>query len=331
MRNREKITLGNQTFQIPIRRRDPATGATKTEMQRIPLIPPDVAERILSQNLSSNSIIKDGIRWNWHTAVVPSNHPVEDANTSAVHGDYMFFGVFDGHSGSVTSQLLQHSLVPAVRIQLAEKGIDTGEPKIDDNDQAAVEKKTASGDTPLSYTRSWKSSNKLTAPSTSISDAIRSAFKKLDNEIINAPVFLMRDVLKSASASSSSGTDSTSDFNSPLRKSPFARAAVEGALNGSCALLAVLDTYRRDLYVACTGDSRAVAGLWDTERRAWSADVLTDDQTGLNPKEVIRMQSEHPEDEKEVVIRQGRVLGSLQPTRAFGDARYKWGKELQEQ
>ena len=30
------------------------------------------------------------------------------------------------------------------------------------------------------------------------------------------------------------------------------------------------------------------------------------------------------------VIRNGRVLGGLEPTRAFGDARYKWPRVIQE-
>ena len=42
------------------------------------------------------------------------------------------------------------------------------------------------------------------------------------------------------------------------------------------------------------------------------------------------MQSEHPASEAQDVIRNGRVLGSLEPTRAFGDARYKWPREVQE-
>ncbi len=41
------------------------------------------------------------------------------------------------------------------------------------------------------------------------------------------------------------------------------------------------------------------------------------------------MQSEHPASESEKVIQRGRVLGGLEPTRAFGDARYKWDRELQ--
>jgi len=44
----------------------------------------------------------------------------------------------------------------------------------------------------------------------------------------------------------------------------------------------------------------------------------------------LRIQSEHPKDEEDYVIREGRVLGGLEPTRAFGDARYKWPRLVQE-
>jgi pyruvate dehydrogenase phosphatase len=39
------------------------------------------------------------------------------------------------------------------------------------------------------------------------------------------------------------------------------------------------------------------------------------------------MRAEHPDEPH--VIRNGRVLGRLQPTRAFGDAVYKWSRETQ--
>jgi len=41
---------------------------------------------------------------------------------------------------------------------------------------------------------------------------------------------------------------------------------------------------------------------------------------------VARIQSEHPPDEAGSVIQRGRVLGGLEPSRAFGDARYKWSR-----
>lgn len=43
------------------------------------------------------------------------------------------------------------------------------------------------------------------------------------------------------------------------------------------------------------------------------------------------MKSEHPASESDQVISRGRVLGGLQPTRAFGDARYKWARGVQEE
>jgi pyruvate dehydrogenase phosphatase len=64
------------------------------------------------------------------------------------------------------------------------------------------------------------------------------------------------------------------------------------AVQGSCALLAVLDTAHRNLYVACTGDCRAVAGVWEETQAgdgAWKVEVLSEDQTGRNPNEIARL------------------------------------------
>jgi serine/threonine protein phosphatase PrpC len=55
--------------------------------------------------------------------------------------------------------------------------------------------------------------------------------------------------------------------------------------------MALLDPSRRDLYVACTGDSRAVAGIWEENEDgtgAWRVEVLTEDQTGRNVNEANR-------------------------------------------
>lgn len=55
--------------------------------------------------------------------------------------------------------------------------------------------------------------------------------------------------------------------------------------------MALFDTSYRNLYVACTGDSRAVAGVWEETpdgTGVWRVDVLTEDQTGRNPNELRR-------------------------------------------
>jgi pyruvate dehydrogenase phosphatase len=69
------------------------------------------------------------------------------------------------------------------------------------------------------------------------------------------------------------------------------KQAATHVLIGSCALLAVIDTAHKNLYVACTGDSRAVAGVWEEGpdgNGKWRVEVLSEDQTGRNENEVAR-------------------------------------------
>ncbi|KAI0900649.1 protein serine/threonine phosphatase 2C [Annulohypoxylon nitens] len=136
-----------------------------------------------------------------------------------------------------------------------------------------------------------------------IDTAIKLGFTRLDHEIVHESV---EKVLKSNSK----------------------RVAAEllgPALSGSCALLSFYDSNTKTLRVACTGDSRAVLGRRSSSGK-WTAIPLSEDQTGRNPNEERRMRKAHPGEDR--VIYNGRVLGGLEPTRAFGDASYKWSKEI---
>ena len=107
------------------------------------------------------------------------------------------------------------------------------------------------------------------------------------------------------------------------------RAAVEllaPALSGSCALLSFYDARTQLLRVACTGDSRAVLGTRSASGAGrWVATPLSEDQTGGTPSEAARLRVEHPGEE--YVTHRGRILGGLEPSRAFGDAVYKWSRD----
>ncbi|CCH44470.1 hypothetical protein BN7_4034 [Wickerhamomyces ciferrii] len=92
------------------------------------------------------------------------------------------------------------------------------------------------------------------------------------------------------------------------------------AASGACGLLTFYDSSSQILKVAVTGDSRALLGSLNEENE-WTVTSLSNDQTGDSKEEIERIQSEHPNEPN--VIKNGRVLGSLQPTRAFGDFRYK--------
>ncbi|CAN3353000.1 [Pyruvate dehydrogenase [acetyl-transferring]]-phosphatase 1, mitochondrial [Diutina catenulata] len=140
--------------------------------------------------------------------------------------------------------------------------------------------------------------------SATIDQAIKNGFLKLDHEIVNKNIErLLNDTSKAKAAE-----------------------LLMPALSGSCALVSFYDTNSKMLKVAVTGDSRAILGSFQDNR--WTCRQLSIDQTGANPTEVARIISEHPDEPK--VIRNGRVLGTLEPTRAFGDCRYKLPASIQE-
>lgn len=91
------------------------------------------------------------------------------------------------------------------------------------------------------------------------------------------------------------------------------------ALSGSVGCIAHVD--HEHLHVGSSGDCRVVLGSWDSENESWVAHALTEDHNADNPKEVSRLINEHPEAERELIIRNDRLFGLLVPLRAFGDVR----------
>lgn len=138
-----------------------------------------------------------------------------------------------------------------------------------------------------------------------IDTAIKKGFLRLDHEIIHESV---EKVMKN---------------NSKL----VAAEILAPALSGSCALLSFYDSSSKLFRVACTGDSRAVLGRRGPTGK-WVATALSEDQTGGTPSEMARLRAQHPGEEH--VVRNGRILGGLEPSRAFGDSPYKWSKEVQD-
>ncbi|CAI4212509.1 unnamed protein product [Parascedosporium putredinis] len=214
---------------------------------------------------------------------LPSNNPIEDDHAEKIvevpsrssgkdvgPTDWMFWGVFDGHSGWVTSAKLRNELIQFVARELNDTYI------------------AANGKIP---------------DDAAIDAAIKTGFTRLDDEIVHKSV---EKVFKQNSKT-------------------LAAEALAPALAGSCALLSFYDARSQQLRVAVTGDSRAVLGR-RSDSGKWTATALSVDQTGSNPEEEARMRALHPDEPH--VIQHGRVLGGLEPTRAFGDASYKWTREV---
>ncbi|WYZ36585.1 hypothetical protein EsH8_II_000091 [Colletotrichum jinshuiense] len=149
----------------------------------------------------------------------------------------------------------------------------------------------------------YQGSADLSPPAEAIDSAIKSGFTRLDDEIVNQSV---EKVLKAGSKT-------------------MAAELLAPALSGSCALLSFYDSRSKLLRVACTGDSRAVLGRRSASGK-WTATALSVDQTGGNPDEAARLRKLHPGEDR--VVHNGRILGGLEPSRAFGDASYKWSREI---
>ncbi|PGH27544.1 hypothetical protein AJ80_00785 [Polytolypa hystricis UAMH7299] len=255
------------------------------------MLTPEQATQKLRRSEESYNVNRGRGVVRYDVVQLPSNDPIEDDHAEKIvevpqsvaatkdgspSTDWMFWGVFDGHSGWTTSAKLRQALISFVARELN------------------------------STYKSAAADPSVTFPSPeSVDAAIKKGFVRLDNEIVHDSV---EKVVKA---------------NSKL----VAAELLAPALSGSCALLAFYDTRSEMLRVACTGDSRAVLGR-KTAGGKWVATALSEDQTGSTPSEMARLRREHPGEDN--VVRNGRVLGNLEPTRAFGDAFYKWQRQTQD-
>ncbi|OCL08015.1 protein serine/threonine phosphatase 2C [Glonium stellatum] len=223
---------------------------------------------------------------------IPSNDPIEDdhaekiievpqnlaaTNDSSSASDWMFWGVFDGHSGWVTSAKLRQTLISFVARELDS-----------------------------TYKKALADPSLIFPTPESIDTAIKKGFLRLDHEIVHESVTKVQKA----------------------QSKLVAAELLAPALSGSCALLSFYDSRSKLLRVACTGDSRAVLGRRGPSGK-WTATPLSVDQTGGNAAEAERLRNEHPGEPN--VVKNGRVLGGLEPTRAFGDAIYKWSIKTNEE
>jgi len=313
-----------------------------------------------TNHLASNSPIEDDsccvILERENTSGGGNSATSTSTSAKSVKGDLVFWGVFgeftfplispsmgeliaegctDGHSGWQTSRLLSSSLVSYVARELDAvfRSSSDYSSLLPDSSKPAA----SSSSKPSIWSLFGGGSSNSSSPNLELDThdpilhaAIKNAFNKMDQEIVNAPIRLLEKAQKEGKLEQLSSSKQAGGFG--IEQSEALNTLLP-ALSGSCALLAFLDAGRNKLHVACTGDSRAVMGVWvpsppSTDGKQpggkWKVEALSEDQTGRNPKEVKRIQAEHPEDEANTVISRGRVLGGLEPTRAFGDARYKW-------
>uniref|UniRef100_A0A8C7QC46 [Pyruvate dehydrogenase [acetyl-transferring]]-phosphatase 1, mitochondrial n=1 Tax=Oncorhynchus mykiss TaxID=8022 RepID=A0A8C7QC46_ONCMY len=243
---------------------------------------------------------------------LPANAPIEDRRSAAtcLQTRGMLLGVFDGHAGCACAQALSErlfyyvamSLMPHETLCELESAVEAGRPLSPilqwhkhPNDYFTREAQTMYFNSLRTY---WQELIDLSSPGESLGprEALLSAFKRLDSDLSLEAQF------------------------------PALGRNVYLAFSGATACVAHIDG--SDLYVANTGDGRAVLGVQE-EDGSFSAHTLSNDHNAQNENEVARIQGEHPPSEKKTVVRQDRLLGLLMPFRAFGDVKFKWSIDLQ--
>lgn len=249
---------------------------------------------------------------------IAANTPNEDRRSAAtcLQSKGMLFGVFDGHGGwtcaqAVSERLLYYiavAMMPKQNLEELEKCMEQGKavpPILQWYKHHTDYNYRESASLYIQHLRVfWQEllDSEEHHEGMSLPDALDWAFKRLDADIsLEAQVPLSNDLMKST--------------------------AIQVAFAGCTACVAHVGT--DTIHVANAGDCRAVLGVQE-EDGLWSALPLSWDHNSQNPAEVARIKAQHPHSERDTVVTDDRLLGILMPLRAFGDVRFKWNLELQQ-
>jgi pyruvate dehydrogenase phosphatase len=265
--------LGASSFKIPIRQRN-QQGQIVTVSMELPYLDDAILEKrvkLFSKNLwtnsTSNATNGKRLQINFTGAQLNSNHPVEDMEPEAIVYRYedserspiIVAAVADGHSGPYTTFVLQHRLSALMVKSL----LHHSNFKIP---FSLLQNKDGITRIPAAFKLDSKNAGRI----------IKQAFETLDYWIVwESPKGLVHPELQK-------GKPESPDLPT---------GQILPAYSGACALATLVDTEQEELWVACTGDCRAVAGFWEEKEDgtgAWRVDVLSEDQTAESPKEVAR-------------------------------------------
>ncbi|WRT63431.1 uncharacterized protein IL334_000336 [Kwoniella shivajii] len=282
----------------------------------------DISEDRFSADLITKSDLKELLEkegffwlkwWDTRTKLYPKKEGSEVIDGDGKE-DIMMFSVFDGHGGSHVSDLLNKTVHGCLAWNI-------GKSLWEEQGKGAwvANSCPSKNQTELSLDNPWTKHITGNGNSNSFVEMMSTTFLAIDQDIIQSKYSIIRDSTKNGSS------------NLPPNLPPHAPSLLTTSTlfdNGACAVTAVVDVAADKLYVANVGDTRAIAGWWNPENREWMCDVLTADATCDNEQESQRIKQEHPADEKDTVIYEdlkagARILGGLQPSRAFGDDAYK--------
>ena len=242
---------------------------------------------------------------------LPSNSPNEDRH---VIGGWKedctgLFGVIDGHKSSHCSEHLKNVLLKHVTSVFVEENIIDSSEVTEYSARAKNPFKSPNEDAidthPLIQLKP-EVTDQCTLRE-GVEEVLQNSFVSLDNKISEEALKCVKLVNKGRSI-----------------KEEGMIETIMKAVAGACALLSLVSA--DDIFVASTGDCRAVLGIQGAGSHDWKATPMSIDQNAQNKEEVNRLKHDHPGEEDTVIIHD-RLLGGLMPFRSFGDVDYKWEDE----
>ncbi|KAG8936537.1 hypothetical protein FRC02_001503 [Tulasnella sp. 418] len=293
-----KLEKTGTTFEIPVKMRG-SDGKATTVKKPISYLTPSEIEKKLTENATSTSVPRpsDGITWKYDTAFLASNEVIEDANSQ------LFIKKEDkALSRSPAGDLLFFAVMDGhagyfTSRLLAKTLIPAVALELATLSPEAVAASRPSGFSPSSiwsYLKSFVTTSNSASATMDIKYPYDSDPKYVSTAIQTAFANLDSNIINTPIRLLDELSKSKQALDPKSQEFQLAVTSLLPALSGSCALLTMIDTAHKDL------SSRG------------------------------RIRSEHPPEESSHVIQRGRILGGLEPSRAFGDANYKWSRDFQQ-
>ncbi|XP_017091477.1 pyruvate dehydrogenase [acetyl-transferring]-phosphatase 1, mitochondrial [Drosophila bipectinata] len=273
-------------------------------LSQLPQLSPYDVNLVLRENEFVFNFPVDGIIRSYETNQLGSNSPCEDSRTEAslLHRNGFICGIFDGHGGAACGQVVSKRLLRYVSAATLPRQVLRDQVKKGCSSQSFL-----------------KCHNDNVDFVSEIKPIYEASFQKYIKQLCETPQRDVASELVHAFLELDDGLSEEALAVSDLR-------TMGVALSGAVACLVHLEGLQ--LHVASTGDCGAVLGILDPQTQQWTPKKLNIEHNTENIGEVRRILAEHPRQEQETVIRNGRLLSQLAPLRAFGDFRYKWSLDV---
>lgn len=262
-----------------------------------------------------------------------SNNPIEDrVRVSSIQlpgsrEPSIIIGVFDGHGGGTTADLISQRLFDYIALSLHP---DPSSIKISSPSSNRRTSHNNSGNNVNGLINDLYSLPPIDTGNTGLLDSwscLKEFIEDLDTTRTDVATGLKKSFNRCDHDLSMEIQRNLQDPHTPRNVLHYCLSA---AVSGCCAIVMII--HNGIGYIASSGDCRAVMGLLhssDSNSKQLSTTTieLNDEHNCDNISEIRRLASSHPKTEQNTIIRHNRLLGQLMPFRAFGDFNYKWPLE----